>query len=107
MSANPVNAKKQKRTYFGISSLLTAILSVIFLGIYYGVSQLRITPQDFFFWNVVTASGYCITVPIAFILAYLAWRKTKDSKPLATTAVVIISVPFLFLLLIFALSFIP
>lgn len=102
------NGKKQnRRTYFGISSLLIAILSAIFLGAYYGVSQLRITPQNFFFWNVVTTFGYCITVPIAFILAYFAWRKTKDSRPLAGTAVAIIGIPFLILFVIFVLSFIP
>src|SRR5688500_9649988 len=99
--------KQDKRTYFGIASLLTAILSVIFLGLYYGVSQLRISLQDFFFWNVVTTSGYCITVPIAFILAYFAWRKIKDSRPLAITAVIIISVPFLILFAIFVRSFFP
>lgn len=105
MSANP--KKQTRRTYFGISSLMTAILSIIFLGSYYLVSQLRITPETFFFWNVVTTFGYCVTVPIAFILAYFAWRKTKDSRSLATTALVIIGVPFLILLSIFFLSFIP
>jgi heme/copper-type cytochrome/quinol oxidase subunit 2 len=99
--------KHDKRTYFGIASLLTAILSLIFLGLHYGVSQLRITPQDFFFWNVVTTFGYCITVPIAFILAYFAWRKIKDARPLAITAVIIISVPFLILFVIFVRSFFP
>jgi cytochrome bd-type quinol oxidase subunit 2 len=101
------NEKKQKRTYFGITSLLVAILSLIFLGLYYGVSQLRITPQTFFFWNMVTAFGYCISVPISFILAYFAWRKTKDSRPLAGTAVAMIVIPFLILLAIFVLSFFP
>jgi|SRR5687767_4626468 hypothetical protein len=105
MSTN--EKKHNKRTYFGITSLLMAILSAIFLGLYYGVSQLRITPQDFFFWNVVTTFGYCITVPIAFILAYFAWRKVKDSRPLAITAVTLISVPFLILFVIFVRSFFP
>jgi heme/copper-type cytochrome/quinol oxidase subunit 2 len=96
-----------KRTYFGITSLLTAILSLIFLGTHYGVSQLRIDPQTFFFWNMVTTFGYCITVPIAFILAYFAWRRTKDSRPLAATSVAMISIPFLILLAIFVLAFFP
>src|SRR5690349_11524094 len=108
MPVNPVNAKKHNnRTYFGISSLLVATLSVIFLVAYYVVSQLRITPQTFFFWNVVTTAGYCIAVPLSFLLAYLAWRRTKDSRSLAITAVIIIGVPLLILLSIFALSFIP
>jgi hypothetical protein len=103
----PENKKTVKRTYFGITSLMTAVLSAIFLAAYFGVSQLRITPKTFFFWNLVTAFSYCITVPIAFILAYFAWRKTKDSRPLAVTAVAIIGIPFLILLSIFILSFIP
>src|SRR5947207_1006949 len=53
--------KTVKRTYFGIVSLLVAILSMGFLAAYFIVSQLNISPATFYFWNAVTAFVSCIT----------------------------------------------
>jgi hypothetical protein len=99
--------KPEKRTYFGISSLLTACLSIAFLILYFVVSQLDISPKTFFFWNVVSAFISCVTAPLAWILAFLAWRKSKDSNPMAVTAVALVGIPYLILFAQFALSFIP
>ena len=102
------NAKKiPGRTYFGLSALLVAIVSMAFLAGYFAVSQMNITPSTFYFWNAITAFISCITAPLAFVLAYLALRSSSDSRQLASSAVLISVLPFLVLFIQFALSFIP
>jgi drug/metabolite transporter (DMT)-like permease len=108
MSRNIKTVKKTvKRTYFGLVSLLVAILSMGFLAAYFAVSQLNISPATFYFWNAITAFVACITTPLAFVLAFFAWRSAVDSRQLAGTAMVISGVPFLVLFVQFVLSFIP
>jgi hypothetical protein len=96
-----------KRTHFGITSLLIAILSAIFLAAYFGISQLDISPGTFFLWNNIIALAYCLMTPSAGIFAVLAWRRKKDSKSLAAIALAIISIPFVFLFVQFVLALIP
>ena len=103
MRTSPLEARK---TYFGITALIVAIISVFFLTAYFGVSQLNISPSDFNFWNIVTAFISCVFAPIAFVLAYFAWRSARDSRRLASIAVAITGIPFLILFTQFVASFI-
>ena len=43
-----------KTSYFGLVSLLTAILSALFLAAFFAVSQLNISPRTFSIWNNIT-----------------------------------------------------
>lgn len=89
--------KPAKQTYFGVISLFGSIFSVVFLAAFFGVSQLRISPATFSFWNNIIGSIYCLITPFAFVLAILAWRRKKDSKLMAGIAMSVIGVPFLVL----------
>jgi hypothetical protein len=105
-----VDAKRPARqTYFGVISLLLAILSVVFLTFFFAVSQMNISPATFSSWNNIIGLIYCFMTPAAFVLALLAWRKKRDSKPMAGIAMAIIGIPFLALFsqFITALSFVP
>lgn len=89
--------KLAKQTYFGVVSLLVSILSVVFLAAFFAVSQLRISPATFSFWNNIIGLVYCLITPAAFVLAILAWRRKNDSRLLAGIATSIIGIPFLVL----------
>src|SRR5436190_20050930 len=103
-TSDTVTRNTVKRTHFGMSALLTAILSVSFLAAYFGVSRLSISPETFLFWNVLTAFISCSTAPLAFGLAYLAWRSFNDSRRLAGAALLLTGIPFLILFIQFMLS---
>ncbi len=86
---------RTKRSLFGLVALIVAIISVIFLGVFFGVSQLNITPATFSTLNKLTALIYCVTAPIAFILGIAGYR--ADSKKLSLIAMGLVGVPFLIL----------
>lgn len=77
-----------------------------FLGANFGVSQLNIPLQTFLFWNGITAFISCLSAPFVFILAFFAWKNDLDSRKLAVAAMIITGLPFLALLVQFAISFI-
>jgi hypothetical protein len=96
-----------KQTYFGITSLLIALLSSMFLAAYFGVSQLYISPATFSYWNNITALVYCLITPTAMVFAIFAWRRKKDSRLLAAVAVAIIGIPFVILFVQFISALTP
>ena len=86
--------------------MVLAVFSLGFLGAYFGVSQLDISPEVFSLWNNITALVSCSTAPIAWILGILALRSTNDSKPLGGSAIVLTGVPYLILFTEFIFSLI-
>lgn len=69
------------------------------------VAELNITPETFNFWNNVTVSAYCITVPIALTLGFLGTLRAHDSKGLSIAALVIAGIPFLVIFVQLVASF--
>ncbi len=86
-----------KKSYFGIVSLIAAMLSVLFLGVNYGVSQLNITPQAFSSLNNVTALIACSLAPLTVLFGVIGFIKKRDSKLFSGMALVLVGAPFLVL----------
>jgi len=101
----PTRSTSKKRSFFGLAALILAIISAVFLGANFEVSQLNITPSTFNRWNNLTAFVYCLTVPIAFILGVLGLRKKNDSKGYSLIAMGLTGVPFLIIFTQFIWSF--
>jgi hypothetical protein len=98
---------KSKTIYVGIVSLSFAMISVMFLGIYFWVSQMNITPQLFDQWNHISASIACITAPIAVGFGIFGMLGNNSSKVVSSFSLFLVGAPFLFLLGQFALSWLP
>jgi len=98
---------KSTQTYYGIISLIIAVISVISLIAYFQVATLNIQPATFSFWNNLTTLVLCLTTPASFTLAILAWRSLTDSKSLASISMALTGIPFLILLVQFVSFFIP
>jgi len=96
-----------KSPYYGIASLMFASISVIFLGIYFAVSQLRISPQLFDQWNHTSLSISCTFAPITILVAALGWQGSGMSKLLSSFSVLMVAAPFLILLIQFMYYWIP
>jgi hypothetical protein len=93
-----------KKTYFGIASLFTGILSALSISANYGVSFLRITPAQFSQLNSVTALLYCVLTPLAVALGILGLVYKNDSRPLSGAALAIAAIPFLIVFVQFVLA---
>jgi hypothetical protein len=93
-----------KYTYFGVLSLMAAILSVLFLGANFGVSQLDITPQSFGSLNRITALAACSLAPLTVLLGIIGFIKQNDSKLLSGIALIVVGIPFLILFIQMAFS---
>lgn len=85
---------KTKKTYMGFTALLTGIVSVLFLGANFSVSQLDITPSLFNQLNIWTALLYCVTTPLSFGLGFLGMIRKADSKTLSLMAMALVTIPF-------------
>jgi hypothetical protein len=84
-----------KKTYFGITALITGVVSVLFLGANYTVANLDITPRTFSQLNNLTALFFCIFTPLTFVLGVLGHTRKNDSKALSWIAIVLAVAPFL------------
>ena len=87
----------KKKTYFGITALLTGIISGLFLGANFGVAYLKITPGTFSQLNNLTALFFCILTPLTFVLGVVGHTRKNDSKTLSRIALVVAGAPFLIL----------
>jgi hypothetical protein len=97
--------KQIKKTYFGITALVTGIISGLFLASNYGVAYLRITPGIFNQLNNITALFFCIFTPLTFILGVIGHTRKNDSKTLSRMALTLAVLPFLILFAQFIYSF--
>ncbi|MEW6400892.1 MAG: hypothetical protein AB1649_03775 [Chloroflexota bacterium] len=105
MSNHTAHTVQIKKSYFGLAALVMAVASGLFLAAYFAVSQLDVTPETFSLLNNWTTFGYCLTVPVTFILGVLGYRGVHDSRRLALIALGIAVVPFLFIFSQFVWSF--
>jgi hypothetical protein len=87
-----------RKTYFGVTALITGIFAVLFISANVGVSYLRITPAVFGQLNIFTAQTYCVLTPLAFGLGLLGLVFKNDSKLLAGLGIAVVAVPFLVIL---------
>ncbi len=94
-----------KRSYFGLASLITAIVSASFLGAFFGVSHLDISTAAFNFWNNLTATVSCLFAPLALVLGLFGFRRKNDSRTLAGIGIGLVGLPYLILLGQFVLYF--
>ena len=93
-----------KKTYFGITALITGIISGLFLGANFGVAYLRITPGTFSQLNNLTASFFCVLTPLTFVLGGIGYRRKNDSKVYSQIAIALVTVPFLIMFTQFVYS---
>src|SRR5258705_13270693 len=107
LNKNPTPTKPRtpiKKTYFGISSLITAIMSALVLGIFFAIATLNISPGTFFKWNNIIGLLYCSFTPIAFFLGIIGFARKNDSKTLSGIAMSLTGLPFLILFWQFIIS---
>jgi hypothetical protein len=95
-----------KKTYFGITALITSILSGLSLLSNFAVANLNIAPDTFSQLNYLTALFFCILTPLTFVLGVLGYTRKNDSKVLSLIAIVLVTVPFLIMFAQFILDFI-
>lgn len=95
-----------KKSYFGMASLVAGLLSVLFLGANFGVSQLDISPQSFSSLNVITALTACALAPLAVLLGVIGFVKKNDSRLISGIALALVGAPFLilFMQMIFSIA---
>jgi hypothetical protein len=97
--------RAQRKTFFGLAALVTAIVSLIFLAAFFGVSQLNITPATFSRLNNLTASVSCLAAPLALLLGVAGYTRANDSKRLSLLAMSLVGLPYLVLFVQFIASF--
>jgi ABC-type Na+ efflux pump permease subunit len=95
-----------RKTYFGITALITGILSFLSLLSNFTVANLNITPETFSLLNNLTALFFCILTPLTFGLGVVGHTRKNDSKNLSRVAIVLVVIPFLFMFAQFVSSFI-
>jgi presenilin-like A22 family membrane protease len=86
-----------KKTYFGITALITGIISGLFLGANVGSSYLEVPPEVFNQLNNLTALIYCVLTPLAVTLGVVGHVKKNDSKLLSSIAIVLVTIPVVIL----------
>ncbi|MCC6261173.1 MAG: hypothetical protein IT311_09940 [Anaerolineales bacterium] len=94
-----------KQTQYGLSALIFALVSLLALALYFGISALQMSPATFSFWNGAITLAYCVTVPGAFLFFILARRSKNEARSLANFALALILIPFFVLLFQFISSF--
>jgi|SRR5688572_5324005 len=95
----------QRKTYFGFSSLIIAMISVLFLAGSFVITMIDISPSTFFNLNNLAYLVYCISTPLAFGLGVWGFTRKNDSTILSVTAMVLVGLPFLVLFWQFVSSF--
>ena len=85
------------KTYFGLTALLTGIISDAFLGANFGVAYLEITPDVFNQLNSLTALIYCILTPLTILLGVIGFVRRNDSNILSGIAVTLVTIPVVIL----------
>jgi membrane-bound ClpP family serine protease len=95
-----------KKTYFGITAVITGILSCLSLLSNFTVAYLNISPSTFSQLNNLTALFFCILTQVTFVLGVIGHTRKNDSKALSRIGIVLAVIPFLFIFAQFVYSFI-
>jgi hypothetical protein len=86
-----------KKTFFGITALITGIVSFLFSVASYGIVYLKISPSLFDLLNRLTALVFCSLTPIVIILGIIGFTRKNDSKSYSLIAITLVMIPFLIL----------
>jgi len=97
--------KPAKKTYFGITALISGIISDLFLGANFGVAYLNISPGTFSQLNNLTALFFCILTPLTFVLGVIGHTRKNDSKIYSRIAIALVTIPFSILFIQLVYSF--
>ena len=95
-----------KKTYFGITALITGVISGLFLGANFGIAYLNIAPRTFSQLNNLTALFFCILTQLTFVLGGIGYTRKNDSKTLSRVAIALAVIPFLILFAQFVYFFV-
>jgi hypothetical protein len=96
-----------KKTYFGITALITGIFSGLSLLSHFTVANPDLfSPETFSQLNYLTTLFFCILTPLTFVLGVVGYTRKNDSKALSRAAIVLVVVPFLFMFAQFVYSFV-
>jgi hypothetical protein len=87
----------RKKTYFGLTGLITGVISGLFLLANYNVANMKISPHTFDQLNNLTALFYCILTPLTFILGVIGHTRKNDSIILSRIAIALVVIPFIFI----------
>lgn len=94
-----------KKTYFGITALITGIISGLFLGANFGVAYMKITPGTFSQLNNLTAMFFCTLTPLTFVLGVIGHTRKNDSRAYSRIAIALVTIPFAILFIQLVSSF--
>jgi hypothetical protein len=97
--------KPERKTYFGLSALITGILCVLSLLANYSVSQLDLPQEIFNKLNNLTALFYCVLTQVTIVLGIIGHTRKNDSKNLSRIGIGLAVIPFLFIFGQFLFSF--
>jgi hypothetical protein len=103
---NNVTGGIGKKTYFGVTALITGILCGLSLLSNFSVAYMDISAGTFSQLNNLTALFYCVLTQATFVLGVIGHTRKNDSKNLSRAAIVLVVVPFLFIFGQFVYSFI-
>jgi membrane-bound ClpP family serine protease len=106
MKGENMPIQPDRKTYFGVIAFITSILSGLSLLSNFTVANLNISPGTFSQLNNLTALFYCILTPLAFVLGVVGHTRKNDSKTLSRVAIVLVTIPFLFMFAQFVYYFI-
>jgi hypothetical protein len=85
------------RTYFGIASLIIAVVSILFLAGSFAITMLDISPAQFASLNNVAYLVYCNSTALAMALGVWGLTRKNDFTILSIIALGMVGLPFLFL----------
>jgi hypothetical protein len=105
-SPSSTSKKPAAKTYFGITALITGIISGVFLAANIGAAYLKITPGTFSQLNNLTALFFCILTPLTFILGVIGHTRKNDSKVYSRIAIALVTIPFAIMFAQFVYSFV-
>jgi hypothetical protein len=88
---------KTRKTYFGLASLIVAIISVAFLAGSYAITMMDVSAGTFARLNSAIYIVYCIATPLAVGLGAWSFRKRNDIRVLSLIAFGLTVLPFLVL----------
>jgi len=94
-----------RKSYFGITSAIVALVAVLGLAASFAITMMNITPATFFKWNNITNLVYCGLSPIAVVLSLVGILKKNDSRILSGISIAIVGIPLIILLWNFANAF--
>lgn len=96
---------KNRKTFYGLASLIAAMISVGFLAAFLGITVLDITPSAFFMLNNLLGLIMCGFAPLAILLGIFAFTRKNDSWVLSGIGMGLVGVPFLVLFGQFVVNF--